>query len=199
MLLSPELQTQLTFCWQLLSRGAAYKRDPFHTPVIGTLGSTSAQMRTVVLRRTLITQRQLIFYTDIRSDKVQELRNDATLSWLFYHPKKAIQIRAVSQGIIHHKNELAKSYWQQIPWYGRKTYGTTQAPATPLPHASDNLPDLWKQPDVPLSETEYAFKNFAAVVCTVTQLEWLYLDRNGHRRAIFQYEDEAWSGQFIVP
>ena len=152
-----------------------------------------------MLRKTDIANRQLFFYTDIRSAKIQQLLDNATLSWLFYHPSKNIQIRAIGHTTIQHQNEFTLSQWKKLPYYGRKTYGTLQAPSTPLPHASDDLPAIWNSPTIKLADTAYAYVNFAIIACTIHHLEWLHLQRSGHQRAQFDFVDKAWTGKWLVP
>lgn len=183
----------------MLSQGALQKKNPLHTATIGTIANQVPQLRTVVLRKTDIANRQLFFYTDIRSVKIQELTAHATLSWLFYHPTQNIQIRAIGTTTIHHQDELAAAQWKDIPTYGRKTYGTLHAPSTSLTNATDDLPPLWQSPTITLADTEYAYANFAVVSCKIHHLEWLHLQRAGHRRAQFDYLRQDWKGRWIVP
>lgn len=196
---TPTLEDILQQAWHLLIRGANQKKDPLHIATIGTVHQQIAEIRTVVLRKTEATNRTLYFYTDVRSAKIHQLTNHPTLSWLFYHPKKNIQLRAYGKATIHHQNELTKERWQTLPSYGRKTYGTQQAPSTPLPHAADDLPNLWKTPEIELAQTEYAYANFAVVTCAINRMEWLHLQRSGHRRALFEFLEEEWIGSWVVP
>ncbi len=196
---TPTLEELLEKTWRLLIRGANDKKDPLHLATIGTTNQQTAEIRTVVLRKTDIVNRLLYFYTDFRSEKIQQLTNNPSLSWLFYHPKKNIQLRAYGLATIHHQNELTLEKWQTLPSYGRKTYGTQQAPSTPLPYADDDLPNLWKVPEIDLAQTEYAYANFAVVTCVINRLEYLHLQRAGHRRAAFDFVGEEWKGQWMVP
>jgi len=193
------LEEILQQTWCLLISGANDKKDPLHLATIATSYQQIAEIRTVVLRNTDTIKRQLYFYTDIRSEKIQQLHQQPTLSWLFYHPKKNIQIRAYGATTIHYENDLTLEKWQTLPSYSRKTYGTQQAPSTPLPYASDDLPNLWKASEIDLADTEYAYANFAVVTCEINRLEWLHLQRSGHRRATFEFVREEWKGRWVVP
>ena len=193
------LSTILDTIWQMLSKGALQKHNPLHTATIGSIANQIPQLRTVVLRKTDIVGSTLYFYTDFRSKKVEQLTDNNTLSWLFYHPEKNIQIRAIGKIIIHHQNDFALEQWQFLPTYGRKTYGTTKPPSTPLLYSTDDLPPVWKSPTITLADTEYAYTNFAVIACEIHHLEWLYLQRSGHQRAQFDYGNDAWKGRWIVP
>jgi len=196
---TPALEEILQQTWHLLIRGANQKKDPLHLATIATTNQQLAKIRTVVLRKTDATKRRLYFYTDVRSEKIQQLRQYPTLSWLFYHPKKNIQLRAYGVATIHHQNELTMEKWQSLPAYGRKPYGTQRAPSTPLPYATDDLPSLWKASEIDLIDTEYAYANFAVVTCEINRLEWLHLQRSGHRRTVFEFDGEVWKGRWVVP
>lgn len=196
---TPILEAILQKSWRSLIKGAIDKKDPLHLATIGTTNQQIAEIRTVVLRKTDATNRLLYFYTDFRSKKVQQLITHPSLSWLFYHPNKNIQLRAYGAATIHHQNDLTLEKWQSLPSYGRKTYGTNQAPSTPLPYADDDLPNLWKVPEIDLAETEYAYANFAVVTCEINRIEWLHLQRSGHRRALFNFVGGEWKGEWLVP
>ncbi len=198
-MIKDDLNTILTTCWEMLAKGALQKKDPLHTAIIGTIINQIPQLRTIVLRKVNIANRQLFFYTDIRSTKIQQLTDNSTISWLFYHPSKNIQIRAIGQATIYHQNELTLAQWQTLSTYGRKTYGTLQAPSTSLTRASDDLPIFWKSPLITLADTEYAYANFAIISCEINQLEWLHLQRSGHQRTQFDFVAENWEGSWIVP
>ena len=113
--------------------------------------------------------------------------------------QRLYHLRAIGQAVIHHQNDFALAQWQKLPYYARKTYGTTQAPSTNLPHATDDLPAIWKSSTITLADTEYAYANFAIIACTIQQLEWLHLQRSGHERAVFDFVNEAWEGKWVVP
>ena len=199
MYLEENLPSILDHCWHLLFRGAVQKKHLFHTPVVGTIEEGVAQLRTVVLRKTDRANRQLIFYTDIRSPKVEQLKNQPVLSWLFYHPGQQIQLRAFGKTTIHSQNVLTLENWQKIPVYGRKTYGTLNAPGHPLAFPNDDLPAIWTTEDIELAQTEYAYNNFAVIVCKINKFEWLSLKRTGHQRAQFIFQKNEWIGQWVVP
>ena len=92
-----------------------------------------------------------------------------------------------------------RTKWQQIPTYGRKTYGTLHAPSTPLTDVSDDLPASWKASTITLADTMYAYANFSVICCEINHLEWLHLKRSGHRRAQFDFVGGDWKGVWVVP
>jgi pyridoxine/pyridoxamine 5'-phosphate oxidase len=79
--------------WLMLEQGAAHSDDPFHWPVLGTTAKEGCSLRTVILRKVNVPERILVCHTDARSAKVQEIMKSSQTSWIFYHPKKKIQVR----------------------------------------------------------------------------------------------------------
>ncbi len=101
------LEAILTEAWAMLARGVANAADPCHTPVLGTSSPHGCNLRTVVLRQTDQNDRVLICHSDLRAGKVQEIRRDPRVSWLFYHPQEKVQLRIAGQARLHTGDDLA--------------------------------------------------------------------------------------------
>ncbi len=43
------------------------------------------------------------------------------------------------------------------------------------------------------------YENFAALISTVDQIEWLQLSEAGHQRAVFNWTAVKWTGLWLVP
>lgn len=185
-------------CWRLLLNGSLKKDDPMRLPVLGTVHEGTPHLRTVVLRKVDVAHRRLIFYTDIRSAKGTHLRQHPQLTCLFYHPKKQLQIRTEGTVHLHHQDELATLHWDHIPIFGRKTYAALQAPGTPIDGATDGLPDFWNN-EMDVIKSEYAFANFAVIICTVEKMEGLLLHSEGHQRAQFTWAKGQWQSTWLIP
>ena len=74
--------------WKMLKRGVTHFNDPFHWPVLGTIGKDGCSLRTVILRQLILPDRILVCYSDARATKAQDIGNYSKVSWLFYHPGK---------------------------------------------------------------------------------------------------------------
>lgn len=188
-----ELQEILTEAWQLISRGATDKKSPLRTPVIGTTGHNAAELRTVVLRKVWSNDQKIHVHTDIRSPKVTELLSNPTLTYLFYHPKKQIQIRLKSKVNILNQDEECRQYWNNIPDFARQNYCTNTVPSTKTDTYTNGLAEDW------LKHTEKGFANFSILESTVFGLEYLKLGRDTHQRAFFMHEEGKWEGVWLVP
>lgn len=183
-----ELDTVLAACWHSFSTGAREASSAWRLPVVGTIGATGAQLRTVVLREVDEEARLLIFHTDARSPKVRELRSAGEAAWLFFDPRSGVQIRARSRVTTHQSNETTRELWETVPPEARSNYAHPQAPGQPITDGpTESLPD------------EQAFQNFLVVVGEVVFMDWLQISREGHQRAQFDWDGTAWIGAQVAP
>ncbi len=175
-------------CWDRLVSGAVKSRTPFHTPSIATLQQGDVSLRTVVLRKTLPTERELRFHTDVRSPKWQELSQNPSISALFYDGLARIQIRVKGKAFLHHSNEITDEAWQKTSISSRKCYLTRFSPSSFTEESSSGLSENIENENFTLSESESGYSNFGIVSIHVQSIDWLWLNHAGHRRAFFDYE-----------
>ena len=186
--MAPELQEIFEQIWQSFETGASETDSAWHTPVIGTFGTTGPELRMIVLRQVNMESRTLVFHTDKRSHKANELNESGQAAWLFFDPASGIQIRATSHARKHHNNDLTRQLWKKVPRYARQIYAHPQAPGTALESFPAGL----------LSDDE-AFSNFLVVHCEVTFLDWLQIRPEGHLRARFSWDGQAWNSEWVAP
>ncbi|MEM6830901.1 MAG: pyridoxamine 5'-phosphate oxidase family protein, partial [Bacteroidota bacterium] len=92
MLISPkdELTTVFETVKHEIHRATLDKKHPFRFVVLSTFGS-SISSRYVVLRKVSENFHPII-YTDLRSQKVGDIRSHKSIQLLFYHPQKRVQV-----------------------------------------------------------------------------------------------------------
>lgn len=175
--------------WASLTRACSAPGEPWRLPALATLGTTGPQARTVVLREADADSRHLVAWTDVRSPKVAELRREPRAHWLFHDPANGRQLRASTLVRVHHDNELARAAWATVPEANRANYQGVAVPGTVTaqPASAGQVPDGARPPQ------------FAVLVATVYELDWLWLDPHGHRRAWFRWTEERWTGAWLVP
>jgi hypothetical protein len=88
---------------------------------------------------------------------------------------------------------VADAAWAGALAMSRVCYGIEPAPGTALA-AGDAYALPGEDPEARLGR-----ENFCAVVLTVERMDLLYLDRRGHRRAVFFREGEGWRGTWVAP
>ena len=73
--------------WKNLDLGTLQRKHPFHLPVFGTICDRSPEMRMVVLRRFWRRPPMLAFHSHIGSPKINQMKSNPNVYWLFYHPE----------------------------------------------------------------------------------------------------------------
>lgn len=174
--------------WQLLLKGVASYKAPFHQGVVATVNHDSPELRTVVLRDVETSMRKLSFHTDIRSSKILQLRNNNQICFLFYDSDLRIQLRCSGIATIHHLNAFAERAWRKSRLSSQLCYTNLLPPGSVLQEPV--LIDLNRK-EVEEGELVSAYENFAVVNTEIKKIDWVYLHHRGHRRAIFDYSGNS--------
>jgi hypothetical protein len=185
--------------WKMLNRGAAHYHDPFHWPVLGTTGKEGTSMRCVILREFLMPDRILVCHTDTRAAKVQEISNFAKVSWLFYHPKRKVQLRLSGCATLHVNDHFADRQWTGTGISSRLNYCAIEPPGTPVDSPSSGVPDFLLNKVPTLLETEKGRQNFMAIACRIDSMDWLVLQVLGNRRARFEWDKTGLDAKWLIP
>jgi len=185
--------------WAMLKRGVTNFRDPFHCPVLGTIGGDSCSMRTVILRQFMLPDRILVCHTDIRAAKVQEISDSDGVSWLFYHPKKKVQLRISGHAVLHGDDQFADEQWSATRITSRLNYCAVEPPGTSVDHPSSGLPDFMLNKVPSLLESEKGRKNFMTIACRIDSMDWLLLSMLGNRRARFDWDESRLNATWLIP
>ena len=77
--------------WQEL-RSYSHPNSDFYTTILSTIDHILPASRTVVIREINISERRLTFYTDSRSSKILQLKNNPAFQMLFYQQEKNYQL-----------------------------------------------------------------------------------------------------------
>ena len=187
------LDGSLVQAWALLTRGVADRRAPFHTPTIATVDAQgSPHVRTIVLRACDPASRLLRFHTDVRGEKVVHIAGNPRVAMHFYDVGAKLQLRVSGCAEVLSSGPVTDEAWLRSQPQSRECYAAVKAPgaviATPEPVSVANA----------LKPAE-AQKNFCAVLVSAARIEWLYLAAEGHRRAVWSWEDESWHGAWLQP
>lgn len=180
--------------WRRLADGVGHRHSPFHTPSLATVDAAGRpRLRTVVLRAAEAGAGALRFHCDRRSDKAREIAENGLAALHVYDGRAKLQLRVEGRARLHLDDALADAAWAAALTMSRVCYGVEPAPGTALARGDAYaMPD--EDPDARLGR-----ENFCAVVFTAERLDLLYLDRRGHRRAVFSREGEGWMGTWVAP
>lgn len=180
--------------WRLLAEGARRNRTGFHTVALATVDEHARpQVRTVVLREADECARTLRFHCDRRTAKAAEIAATGFAALHGYDAASKVQIRASGEARLHTGDAVADAAWAGSLAMSQVVYGIAPAPSVVIPAGSGYA--------LPEDEAVIAAgrANFAAVTVAVETLEFLYLDRRGHRRARWMWEGAGWAGVWLVP
>ncbi len=197
----PRLGALLDEIWHLLERGVEDRQHGFHTPALATSNAHwGCAVRTVALRGAERGSRSLLFHTDNRSRKIGELVQDRRVALLFYDARENTQLRIDALAEAQTSGRAAERAWRSLNARQRREYLISGPPGLPWAWPTSGLsPDLEERvPDE--SEAALGRYRFALVTCRVMHIDWLYLTRNGHRRATFAWdEDDRLSTSWLIP
>jgi pyridoxamine 5'-phosphate oxidase len=193
------LQGILTEAWTMLQRGATHFNDPFHRPVLGTSTPDGSRLRTVILRQFIPDKRLLVCHTDARAQKVTEIANSSQVSWLFYHPRKRVQLRMLGHATLHTDDRFADEQWAATSAASRLNYCAGEPPGTPIGRPSSGLPDFLLNKVPTLLESDRGRRNFAVIACRIDAMDWLILRALGNRRARFDWADHELNATWVIP
>jgi 3-hydroxyisobutyrate dehydrogenase len=184
-----DLAASCAYGWSMLARGVKDRKSAFHTPSIATITDEGApSVRTVVLRGCDMAAKTLRFHTDTRSGKIAELTQNPQAALHFYDANAKIQLRLAA------KLETASGATYDAAWantrpMSRECYQVTQSPGS--------LIDDPYQVAFDAATTQDGEAHFVPVVAHILKMEWLYLAARGHRRALFDFEQDTQN--WLVP
>ncbi|MCB6184803.1 pyridoxamine 5'-phosphate oxidase family protein [Leeia sp. TBRC 13508] len=195
------LDETLVHAWRLIEQGVNDPRVGAHLPVIATVDEMGfPQVRTVVLRAARSATREVIFYTDIRSQKIKDLQHQQHLVMQFYDHAQKIQVQLKGIATIHQQDAIADQYWQKAKPHSKRAYLVTPGPGEKLLRPGNGLArDLsYRAPTD--TESLPGKKHFAVITIKVSELHWLYLAPFNQRRAKFCWlENQSLTAEWLVP
>ena len=179
-----------------LIRAAKDRRAAMHTPVVGT---TDADLRVMVLREFDKAAWTLRFHTDARAPKCAAIGGGGAVGVLFYDPGAKVQIRARGLGRVLTSGAVVDAAWEAASEYARRCYLAVDAPGAAVTEPTSGLPQEVEGVRPDAQTLLPARENFAVLTVELQALDWLYLAHDGHRRARFVREGDAWGGSWAVP
>ena len=176
--LTPEIVIQdIRDC---LIRGANSRKSPMHSPVLVT---ADAQARVLVLRDFDQEAMILRFHTDARSPKVATIAANPAVTVLAYDPDAKVQLRIGGTARVERSSEAAQAAWEASNNFARRCYLAEAAPGSLSNIPVSGLPE-WADGVLPSDDQiAPARENFAILLVTICEVDWLYLAHGGHRRA----------------
>jgi pyridoxine/pyridoxamine 5'-phosphate oxidase len=156
--------------WTELQRATVDRHHEWRTPVLATICPRGApQARTVVLRGADAKASQLVFFTDSRSPKVNELRTTPAAPFVFWSKRLSWQLRVHVRSQVDIAGPQVEEAWARVSQSAAASdYLSALAPGSTLHPSTAQAPGS---------------HHLAVVTAQVEQMDWLELAREGHRRA----------------
>jgi pyridoxamine 5'-phosphate oxidase len=197
---SEHLPAVLDDIWQRLLLGPTTAKAPCHLMTVATVSQDGTpDQRVMVLRAADRNMESLRFHTDARSPKAALIGDAAAISAFNYDPIAKVQLRLSGTGHIERTTSEADAAWDNSNPSSRRCY-LGAAPSQPSAVPTSGLPADLEGRVPALQQTLPGRDNFSVLRVSLTQLEWLYLAHDGHRRAKFVLNDaEDWVGTWVTP
>ena len=183
--------------WFLLTDAVKNRSSEFRTPVFICGNDKDLDGRVVVLRKADQQNNFIQYHSDIRSSKIEKIKKNPNCSILFYGKEEKIQLRVKAECVVNHDNEITKESWKKTGHISRKCYLVTNGPGTQSDKPTSGLDNKFDNFDFTKEESEAGYKNFCVIRCNIKSIEWLYLAAKGHRRALFDLENNK--KNWLVP
>lgn len=170
--------------WLLLEQSVKTAKSAFHQGYIATINNDFPEQRTVILRKVDNEEKTLRFHTDIRSEKTAHLKNNNSVSWLFYDAELKLQLRIYSKAEIHYRDDIADIAWKNSRLPSKMCY-TTQAKSGSI-IAEPEFIDVNKK-DFEPELLDFARNNFCVIETKAVAMDFVFLNAKGNKRGFFDY------------
>ena len=169
--------------WLLLNDAVKNRNSSFRIPVFISGIQSNFDGRIVVLRKVDEEKKVIQFHSDIRSEKIENLKKNNNAAMHFYDKEEKIQLRVKVEAKINYNNNITKESWLNTQHISRKCYLVDSGPGTISPTPTSGLKPELDNFEFTKEESERGYKNFCVIICKIKNIEWLYLAAKGHRRA----------------
>ena len=183
--------------WSMLDDAVTNRSSQFRIPTFICGHNNDIDGRIVVLRKSDQQNNLVQFHSDIRSDKIELLKNNPNAALLFYDKDEKIQVRLKVNCIINHQNDITKNSWEKTQHISRKCYLVDNGPGTESDVPTSGLKPELDNFEYTKEQSEEGYKNFTVIQCKIKSIEWLYLAAKGHRRAKFDLKNNK--DTWLVP
>ena len=171
--------------WSMLDNAIKDRGSPFRIPVFICGNQDDFDGRIVVLRKSDQSNNLVQYHSDIRSNKIDKLKNNKNASMLFYDKDEKIQVRLKVECTVNYNNDITKESWLKTGHMSRKCYLIHNGPGTESDRPTSGLKPELDNFEFTMEQSEIGYKNFTVIQCKIKSIEWLYLAAKGHRRAKF--------------
>ena len=146
--------------------------------------------RTVILRKVDRKKRCLFFYTDIRSKKVSDIKNNKNITLHIYNERNKLQVQLFGKAFLENKTVKTKIIWKNLNIHSKKNYCAKITPGKMI-NSYNNSNNF--------SNNDFGYKNFCLLKIKIIKIECLQLLKDKNIRASFVYEKENVKKKWLMP
>jgi len=168
-----------------LQKGISQPSHPFRYFTFATCEEDTPHQRLVRLRA-VFNDFGILFFTDSRSKKVVQLKENNMVSCHFFHPGKFLQIIFRGKATLINDDTVLGQYWEREASKNPKDYSTALTPGTPLKE-NDSVEYLTKE------------SFFSVVQIQPSEVEYLKINHPQHLRILFTKTETGWEERLLVP
>ena len=178
--------------WQKLTH-AVSARSPFTLMQLASVAENAQpQIRTIVLRDFSLAPASLLFTTDVRSAKVQEMRDNPQVSLLGWDAENSFQLRLEGKAGCVDEGELRRTVWQKLRPAAQQLFYSPDSPGEIL-----DDPDALRSGHASASLADPP-ENFALIRIMIERVESLDVSSEPHQRREFLLRANVWTGRLLV-
>ncbi|ORM79987.1 pyridoxamine 5'-phosphate oxidase family protein [Pantoea eucrina] len=179
--------------WQKLTH-AVSARSPFTLMQLASVAENAQpKIRTIVLRDFSLAPASLLFTTDVRSAKVQEMRDNPQVSLLGWDVENSFQLRLEGKAGCVDEGELRRTVWQKLRPAAQQLFYSPDSPGEIL-----DDPDALRSGHASASLADPP-ENFALIRIMIERVESLDVSSEPHQRREFLLRANGWTGRWLVP
>ena len=156
--------------WSMLEDAVTNRSSPFRIPVFMCSNNDEIDGRIVVLRKSDRENNLLQFHTDLRSPKVDILKNNNKASLLFYDKEEKIQLRIKVECEINNQNSVTEASWKKTQHISRRCYLTDSPPGTISENPTSGMISKLEDFDYTMEQSEDGYKNFTVIKCKIKSI-----------------------------
>ena len=126
-------------------------------------------------------RRSLKVSKESHADKIKDLNINPNVCCVFYSKGMKIQIRCFGRAVVNYDNDRSSHAWANMSDMSKECYFQVPSPGTIM----DSYNDFSKEIIDKKSEA------FSVIDVEIGMIDWLYLKREGHRRANIFLKESA--------
>ena len=174
----------------ILNNAVENAKTLFHTLAVSSIDNNQIATRVMVLREFNLKERYIRFHTDYRAAKINHYIENNSASVLGYDPNLKIQIKLQGSMSVHYNDHVSQAAWEGSTTRSKKCYSVKGGSTLEI---SD--PEEYDLKD---GNIEDGYINFAVLIFSFNNLEFLHLKSSGHRRALHSW-NESFVSTWLVP